>query len=1030
MQDNVLDDFGDLSLWSAFASGEASIQISPDLGPRGKAMRLDFDFHGGGGFVGVRRLLPLELPETYLFHFNIRGKAASNIFEFKLADASNQNVWRYRVESFDFTQDWQPVSIRDSRIEFAWGPLGGGPAVSMAALELVIAAGPGGKGTVWIDELLFQDLTYRSIPVVQASTELPDHEPQNALDLLTIDSWRSTAQDEPQWFLVDFQQEREYGALVIDWEPGFEARQFDVQVSSDGAVWTTAYATSQAGCERSYVYLPKTVSRYIRIGLHAGITDKGFGIQAIDVKPFDFSRSINHFFQNIARGEPAGLYPKYLLGRQTYWTPVGTGDGDGQALFNEEGMVEVDKGEFSIEPFLYVGDRLVTWADVMLNQGLLKGYLPIPSSEWRSDSLVMKIMSFASSQSGSPVLYICYRIENTDWQSRPARFFAAIRPFQVNPTWQNWRTFGGVTPVRELSFHNGEVRVNGNKAVVPLTAASGFGAAACAQGAVTHYLQAGELPRHQYVQDEFGYASGALRFDLDLSPGSSQDIYLAIPFGAVDADGAVIPLLKSVTGPKEFDHAVQSWEARLGGVEIHLPPKMQRLAQTFKTAAAHILINRDGPALHPGPRRYSRSWIRDGVVMGAALLRLGCTDELRDFIRWYACFQADDGAIPDCADAEGTEWLPEFDAYGQFIYGVMEYYRFSGDRAFVQMMRPAVTKTLAYMEALRARRLTAEYESPEKRACYGLLPESMSHEGYMAHPVHAYWDDFWALQGFRDAAAMATVLGDHEEAARCAGEFSSFSRDVRASIAAAIERHKINFVPGSVELGDSDPAAIAVAVGLLDLQDILPQAEMKNTFDNYLAGFRKRAGGTIDWSNYTAYEIRIIGALVRLDRRKDAIELTRFMLKDQRIPPWHQWPEITWRDPAGPSFIGDLPHTWISAEYILSISSMFAYERASDQALVIAAGIAWDWLADEFAVGVENLPTCYGKLSYMLRLEGRDTLRLTISGELAMPPGGIVVKPPLPRPIRQVEVSGAALKNFAPDSFTIRHCPADGVVRF
>jgi len=305
----------------------------------------------------------------------------------------------------------------------------------------------------------------------------------------------------------------------------------------------------------------------------------------------------------------------------------------------------------------------------------------------------------------------------------------------------------------------------------------------------------------------------------------------------------------------------------------------------------------------------------------------------------------------------------------------------------------------------------------------------MSHEGYMAHPVHAYWDDFWALQGFKDAAAMATVLGDIEEADRLAAELSSFSRDVRASIAAAIERHKINFIPGSVELGDSDPTATAVAVGLLDLQDILPQAEMKNTFDSYLDGFRKRSGGTIDWSNYTAYEIRIIGALVRLGRRKDAVELTRFMLKDQRIPPWHQWPEITWRDPASPSFIGDLPHTWISAEYILSIASMFAYERASDRALVIAAGIAWDWLADGSAVGVENLPTGYGKLSYKLHLEGKDTLCLAISGELAMPPGGIVVKPPLQSPIRQVEVNGEVLEDCAPDSFTVRCCPADVVVR-
>jgi hypothetical protein len=95
----------------------------------------------------------------------------------------------------------------------------------------------------------------------------------------------------------------------------------------------------------------------------------------------------------------------------------------------------------------------------------------------------------------------------------------------------------------------------------------------------------------------------------------------------------------------------------------------------------------------------------------------------------------------------------------------------------------------------------------------------------------------------------------------------------------------------------------------------------------------------VAWNNYSAYEIRIVGALVRLGRRRDALELAEFMLADRRIRPWNQWPEISWRDPEGPSFIGDLPHTWISGEYILSIRSLFAYEREADDSLVIAAGV-------------------------------------------------------------------------------------------
>lgn len=1032
MHNNVLDTFEDLSKWTAISSGEAQLDISQDQGVQGKAIRMDFDFHGGGGFVVARKAFPLEIPESYSFSFHIRGLAPPNIFEFKLVDETNQNVWRYRVEAFDFPEQWKPLQIRNSQIDFAWGPMGGGPPRRVAAIEWVIAAGSGGSGTVWIDELRFRDDTYRSTPVVQASSALPGHEPQNAVNPSDATSWRSETSDEPQWLLIDFQQEREFGGLVIQWGKDLRARQFEVQLSVDGVAWSTAYETNQGDTERSYVCLPQTISRYIRLNLRRSVEGRGFAICGIEVKPYDFSRTINHFFQNIAREQAAGLYPKYFLGRQTHWTPVGTGEGETQALLNEEGMVEVDKGSFSIEPFLYAAGRLVTWADVELTQTLAKTCLPVPSSEWRTDGFAMKVTAFATGEPVRPVLYLHYRIVNTAEESQSIRFFTALRPFQVTPIWQNWRSFGGVSPVRELSFRGGTVWVNGDKAVIPLSAPTGFGAAAFAAGGVTKHLSIGELPLQTEVKDEFGYASGALRFDLDLAPGSVGEVYLAVPFGALEimSDGSVGTSLRGISGPEEYQHAVGHWEAMLGAVEIQLPPQVRSIVDTFKTAAAHILINRDGPALHPGPRRYSRSWIRDGAIMGAALLCVGLPEAIRDFIRWYAGFQARDGNIPDCADREGTEWLPEFDAYGEFIYAVVEYYRFTGDKAFLSEMWPAVAKTLAFMEGLRSKRLTAEYRTSEKRACYGLMPESMSHEGYMAHPVHAYWDDFWAIRGFRDAALMAGVLGDATEAARLSALRESFSEDVRASLAATIARHGIDFVPGSVEFGDFDPTATSIAINLLDQLPLLPHAETANAFDKYLAGFRERKNGAAAWNNYTAYEIRIIGALVRLGRRHEALEVMKFMLADQRIPPWNQWPEISWRDPLGPSFIGDLPHTWISAEFILAVRSMFAYEREEDEAMVIAGGLVEEWLADGFKVGVENLPTYHGKLSYSLRREAADTLRLKLAGGLTVPPGGIVVKPPLPRPIRQVEVNGRALAGFEANGFTCMECPAEAVVRF
>jgi hypothetical protein len=1032
MGDKILDNFEDPSSWQAIASGQAQLLISRDRGLRGSAMRLDFDFRGGGGFVVARKEFPLEIPESYSFGFNIRGSAPANIFEFKLVDESSQNVWRYRVEAFDFPEEWRPLSIRSSQIVFAWGPLGGGPPARVAAIELVIAAGPGGKGTVCFDALWFRDDTYRLTPMVKASSALPGHEPQHAVTPSETLSWQSEVSDEPQWLLIDFQQEREYGGLVIQWEKGFQARQFDVHVSVDGTTWSVAFATNQGGTERSYIYLPQAFSRFIRLNLKQSVEGRGFAIRSIEVKPYEFSRTMNHFFQNIAMEERPGLYPKYLLGRQTYWTPVGTGEGDTQALMNEEGMVEVDKGAFSIEPFVCADHTLFTWADVRLRQELTGGFLPLPSCEWHTGPFTMKITAFATGEPDRSVLYIRYRIVNPGKERQPLRLFTALRPFQVTPSWQKWRAFGGVSPIRKLRFSGGAAWVNGNKPVIPLTAPNGFGAAAFAAGDVTKYLSQGRALLQKEVFDEFGYASGVFLFDLDLAPGSGAEIYLAVPFGAekIGDDQWLSALQGSVSGPEQFERASRSWEAKLGAAEIRVPPQIQSMADTFKTAAAHILINRDGPALHPGPRRYNRSWIRDGAIMGAALLRAGYPSALRDFIHWYKRFQSEDGNIPDCADREGTEWLPEFDAYGEFIYAVAEYYRFTGDRAFLSEMWPAVSKTLSYMEGLRSKRLTKEYQSGEKKACYGLVPESMSHEGYMAHPVHAYWDDFWAIRGLRDASLMAEALGHAVEAERLSALEESFSGHVRASLAAAMARHRIDFVPGSVEFGDFDPTATSIAVNLLDQLHLLPPTEIHNTFDKYMEGFRKRRDDAVAWNNYSAYEIRIIGALVKLGRRREALELLEFMLADRRIPAWNQWPEISWRDASGPSFFGDLPHTWISAEYMLSICTMFGYEREEDKALVLAAGVAQEWLSGGFEVGVRNLPTHYGNLTYSIRMERSDTLHLKLQGAPRVPPGGIVVMAPLPRPLRQVTINGLAISEFTTDRFTCRESPVDVVAMF
>jgi hypothetical protein len=301
--------------------------------------------------------------------------------------------------------------------------------------------------------------------------------------------------------------------------------------------------------------------------------------------------------------------------------------------------------------------------------------------------------------------------------------------------------------------------------------------------------------------------------------------------------------------------------------------------------------------------------------MSATLLRMSCNESVRDFVRWYARIRPRMGTSVRSRSAAVPTGCPSTTARGQLAFTVAEYWRMTGDRAFAEELWPAVLAATRYLEQLRAQRLGAEFRSAEHRACYGLLPESASHEGYLAHPVHAYWDDFWALRGLGDAADLAHALGDEAEAKRLREMSDAIGSCLYASIEATIADRNLPYIPGSVEWADFDPSATATALVTTDAAQRLPEAALHYSYDEYLAGFRRRQRGEIDWNNYTAYEIRNIGALVRLGRRDEAHELLDFFLSDRRPRAWNQWPEISWRDPRSPGHLGDVPHSWIGAEY-------------------------------------------------------------------------------------------------------------------
>ena len=988
----VLDAFEDMSPWTAVASDGVQAAVHPTEGVRGRGLRLDFDLAGTAGYALARRALPLDVPPHYEITFYLRADAPANNFQVKLVDASGENVWWVHRPDFEFPREWQLVRIKKRHIEFAWGPSKERTLRHAAAIEFVVAAGRGGgRGSVYVSQLALRKLADEPAvvppPVVQASSWSSGAGPSLAIDGSVATAWKSDPAAGPaQAFTIDFHQPREFGGLAVRWLTRAHASRYDVQFSEDGVRWRTVRRVVDGRGGPDTLLLPEAETRFLRLALHDGPA-RAYGLAELEIKDLAFGASPNAFFQAVARESPRGTYPRGVSGEQTAWTLVGIDGGDESGLLSEDGALEVSKGGFSIEPFVVADSRVVSWADVKVGQFLVDRYLPIPGVTWRQARWELRVSAFASGSRGDSRLVARYEVRNLTGQPLPVHLVLAMRPFQVNPPAQFLNMVGGASAIRHIEWDGTTLSVNADRKVFPLRVPDRVGVFPFDAGPIPRLLSAPDWAGPAEVHDEVGYASAALGYHLTLAPHASTTVGVVVTLSGP----RVRPDLKGEAPTtwmnREQAAVAAAWRERLHRVSVDVPAPGRPLIAALRTSLAHVLITRDGSVLRPGTRSYARSWIRDGAMIAESLLRVGHAGVAADYLRWYARYQFANGKVPCCVDERGADPVPEHDSAGELIFLAAEVYRYTNDHRLLEEMWPHVEAAARYLESLRQSERTDANLTPATRAFYGLLPASISHEGYSAKPMHSYWDDFWALKGYNGAIAIATALRRRDAASRLEMQREEFRIDLAASLRHATAAHAIAYLPGSAELGDFDPTSSTIAIAPAGELHRLPADLILATYERYWREFVDRRDGRTAWEDYTPYEIRTVGSFVRLGWRDRAHELLAFFLAGRRPPAWNQWPEVVGRDPRQPRFVGDLPHGWVASDFIRAVLDLFAYEREGDHALVLAGGVPAEWLGGS-GVTVKDLRTPYGLLGYSLKKEGGSVI-LQVAGGSRVPPGGL-----------------------------------------
>lgn len=997
----VLDNFDSVVPYSAVLSDGVSATISETQGQEGGAARFAYNFNGGAGYASMRRVLPLRFPENYEISFLIRGDGPANNLEFKLADQSGENVWWRVQRNFTPSDEWQRVTIRKRHIEFAWGPTEDRELRQSAFLEFVVSAGSGGEGAIEVDQLTIRELppTPTTFPTIQGHASSGD--PIAALDNDPETAWRSDAAGQ-QAVTFDLGVAREFGGVVLRWAPDSHAVSYALESSLDGEAWRVLGATTQGDGGVDPWMLPESEARYVRLRLQS-TNAPAYALAEFQIRDLAFGATPTAFFQALAREAPRGVYPRGFVGEQTYWTLVGVdGGGPRSALLGEEGAVELGRGGVSVEPFVVSNGRLHSWADVTLTQSLRDSYLPIPSVEWRTAQWRMTTTSVANGNVATPHLAQRYELQNLTDEQQELTFILAVRPFQVNPPQQFLNTAGGFSPIRQVAWNGSSLSVNGENWVFPSVTPTTVYAASFDDGA---WIGAGRGPTS--AQSEQGFAAAALSYTVRLAPRQR----VQFGFGAPLVNGAQDSLPTQVTQAwldREYNAVARTWTRMLDRVRFTVPAEGLGHVNTIRSSIAYMLMSRDLEALQPGTRSYARSWIRDGAMMSEGLMRVGLDQPVREYFDWYRPYQWESGKVPCCVDARGADPVPENDSHGELIHLAAIAYRYTGDRAILDAGWPHVERAVHYMEELRASERTAENQTPARRMLYGLMPPSISHEGYSARPAYSYWDDFWALRGYIDAVELAEARGDSVAASRIATQRDEFRTDLFNSIRASAAHFNVNYIPGAADLGDFDATSTTIGLAPGGQQTTLPQELMHATFERYWQNFVVRRDGTGEqWDAYTPYELRVVGTFARLGWRERANEALDFFFEDQRPAAWNHWAEVVGREERAPRFIGDMPHGWVASDYIRSALDMFAYEREPDHAIVIGAGLPAAWFDGE-GVAIADLHTPFGKVGYSIRRVG-DGYRIRISGD-ARPPGGYVAQLPWANALQRVCIGSRAVR--------------------
>ena len=723
-----------------------------------------------------------------------------------------------------------------------------------------------------------------------------------------------------------------------------------------------------------------------------------------------------------------------------YWNMIGVKDHHQESLVGQAGELEPVNDKYTVSFFLFDPvARTVKFpqfpeangSQSPLQQELEDGYLPVVNTTWRSPlgvTVEAKALATTVGNRQRSVVLAQYRARLTG--AAPARLWLCVAVSAHGVTGLDRRFQNGDQSDRRVSFLKylpAEQRLEVNSTWgptfdTPPTAFGLYGNDADSFDPDTYINNSpyqdlvanGKLNGREMVADRIaGLCTGVFAWEIP----QSSDFIVNLRLPVDDFRGADdLAELRSIAPDVLEKNNRNFWINKLDntGLQAQLPPTVEHLFKLFRTCRANILILADDGAIHPGPTIYDSFWIRDSSVEGVACALSG-EQELptQQFSRHYpkAFNTSRDrigpvslyGFFGDEHEKNDREW----DSNGQALWAISRFDRILGQqKAFgAGMFSPYIIDGARWIR--------------DNRSAFGLLHSGWSAEHLGDKDKPHYWDDMWAIAGLYEAARLAERIG-----AASAGEIWSIYDDVvratRDSMRWVLgEQHRQGnwetYIPtGPADAGKLDSTLIGMVAYFHPCRlymgaklgadiDFAARATLDTIWAHFIdGGFRHDSA----WNCYgpyltlqLAHAFLLIGDVDRMDHCLNWVVGNAGYAKVSRSEgSTDQWQVVlgAWNEqhcyPIAKNFaefpgrwwyMGDIPHGWACAEFILLLRDMLFFEADEDgqPQIYLAPGILPQWLNEGETVGVSDAPTIFGTpFGYkLIHNSGAKTVQIEIT---------------------------------------------------